>query len=152
LIPIKTGTAAIQNGTFKIIHVFDVEEYETAFNNLSNQVNEIGTNNPIYPFLTFELSKAESNLRRLRPFQRKTRSIEILGTAWKWLAGTPDHNDHEIITKKINEQLENNNKQIVINRELNDRLNQITQITNTIIKTEKDNPENKKSKNHHIKV
>lgn len=146
LIPIKTGIAAIQNGTFKIIHVFDVEEYETAFHNLSNQVNEIETTNILYPFLAFELSKAEANLRRLRPFQRKTRSIEILGTAWKWLAGTPDHNDHEIITNKINEQLENNNKQIVINRVLNDRLNQITQITNTIIKTGKDNPEFKNQK------
>jgi len=47
------------------------------------------------------------------------RAIEAIGTAWKWLAGLQDHHDYETLENKVNEQLENNNKQVVINRLIN---------------------------------
>lgn len=62
-----------------------------------------------------------------------------MGTAWKWLAGSPDHHDKEIIINKINEQLENNNKQLIINKVLNDRIKQLSLITNNIIKATSEN-------------
>jgi len=37
---------------------------------------------------------------------------------WKWLAGTPDHDDFIKIQNKINELIENNNKQFKINSKL----------------------------------
>jgi len=37
---------------------------------------------------------------------------------WKWLAGTPDHDDFIKIQNKINELIENNNKQFIINSKL----------------------------------
>lgn len=64
LIPIKTGTAVLQNGTFKMIHVFNIEEYESAFGDISNRLNEVNKTHPLYPFLKFELMKLESDLRK----------------------------------------------------------------------------------------
>lgn len=139
LIPIKTGTAVLQNGTFKIIHVFNIEEYESAFGDISNRLNEINKTHPLLPFLKFELMKSESDLRKLKPFKKQKRAIDALGTAWKWLAGSPDHHDKEIIINKINEQLENNNKQLIINKVLNDRIKQLSLITNNIIKATSEN-------------
>jgi len=37
---------------------------------------------------------------------------------WKWLAGTPDHDDFIKIRNKIDELIENNNKQFIINSKL----------------------------------
>jgi len=51
-------------------------------------------------------------LQRLKPSTKNKRAIEALGTAWKLLAGTPDPYDHEVIINKLNDQLENNNKQV----------------------------------------
>jgi len=42
---------------------------------------------------------------------RSKRGINGIGTVWKWFAGTPDHDDFIKIQNKINELLENNNKQ-----------------------------------------
>ena len=42
--------------------------------------------------------------------------MNFLGSAWKWLAGTPDHEDFRIIKAHTQKLLQNNEKQIFINR------------------------------------
>jgi len=42
----------------------------------------------------------------------------LQGTVWKWLAGTPDQIDFIKILNKIDELIENNNKQFIINYKL----------------------------------
>jgi len=37
---------------------------------------------------------------------------------WKWLAGTPDHDDFIKVHNQINDLIENNNKQFIINSKL----------------------------------
>ena len=64
---------------------------------------------------------------------RSIRSINSIGTACKWIAGTPDHDDMKIATDKRNKLLVNNNKQVVINRELGNKIQTITNITNELI-------------------
>jgi len=49
---------------------------------------------------------------------RSKRGINEIGTVWKWLAGTPDHDDFIKIQNKIDELIENNNKQFIINSKL----------------------------------
>ncbi|XP_059219944.1 uncharacterized protein LOC131995334 [Stomoxys calcitrans] len=50
--------------------------------------------------------------------RRIKRGINELGTAWKWITGTPDHDDFIFITNKINDLITNNNRQYVTNSEL----------------------------------
>jgi len=62
------------------------------------------------------------------------RAIEAIGTAWKWLAGLQDHHDYETLENKVNEQLENNKKQVVINRLINKKISQLpTQSSEEIV-------------------
>ncbi len=49
---------------------------------------------------------------------RPKRGINELGTVWKWLAGTPDHDDFIKVQNKMNDLIENNNKQFIINSKL----------------------------------
>lgn len=58
--------------------------------------------------------------------------MNFIGSAWKWIAGNPDHEDYEIITNKMNNVLKNNNQQVIINQLYNDKINNITKIVNDI--------------------
>ena len=64
---------------------------------------------------------------------KSKRSLDILGTAWKYLAGSPDHDDLNIINTNLDQLTANNNKQIFINNALNNRMNKLTKITNDIL-------------------
>ena len=57
-----------------------------------------------------------------------------MGILWKWVTGSPNYEDFEIVTDSINRLLKNNDKQIVINRRTDTRIREITNITNIIIK------------------
>lgn len=135
LISIDTGPAAKQDGTFKIIHLFNLTKYDDVYNSLGKSIESLPTSHPLYPYLLYELRQVKRDLQRLKPSKKTKRAINAIGSAWKWLAGTPDHHDHEVLQGKINEQLENNNKQVVINRLINEKINQIGNVTNTILKS-----------------
>ncbi len=64
---------------------------------------------------------------------RNKRSINEFGTAWKWLSGTPDHDDLIRIENKINELTENNNKQFTINSRIYQEVKLMTKILNSIV-------------------
>jgi len=47
-----------------------------------------------------------------------------IGTLWKWIAGTPNHDDSIKVQNKIDGLIQNNNNQFVINSKLrSDELN-----------------------------
>lgn len=108
--------------------------YEETFTTLEESFKSLTSSHPLQPYLSYELKQIKSDLRRLQTQKRPKRAIEAIGTAWKWLAGSPDHHDYEVVENKINEQLENNNRQVVINRLINEKINQLSNATNAIIK------------------
>ena len=129
------GKAKIQDGNFKLIHVVDLQNYQNLTNELSLVLdNEITKHHPFFLYLKHELDQVDNLLRNLKPHRAK-RSLNFIGTAWKWIAGNPDHEDFEIIKDKINNVLKNNNKQVIINQLHNDRINNLTDITNKILQT-----------------
>lgn len=71
-------------------------------------------------------------LRTLEIPKRHARSIDILGSALKFVAGTPDHDDYELLLTKQNFLIENNNRQTKINSVLQNRINEITDQINKI--------------------
>ena len=60
---------------------------------------------------------------------RYKRGINELGTLWKWIAKTPDHDGLVLINNKLNELIKNNNKQYTTNSEI---FKIISQLTKTI--------------------
>lgn len=83
------------------------------------------------PYLTHELTQIQILLDSIRVHKTK-RSLDFIGSAWKWIAGNPDHEDFEVIKDKINNVLKNNNRQAIINQLYNERINNITRLANDI--------------------
>lgn len=112
--------------------------------------NTIGIQKEIdvtFPHIRFLINKIENKILNLKNKKLKTkRSINWIGSAWKWIAGTPDHHDMEIIDHHINKILKNNNRQVIINSQFCDKINQLIKSFNQLLKNGKHNvvkiPEN----------
>lgn len=131
LISLKVGRAKIKNGNFKLIHDIDLSQYAESLLEIEDTIKtNINTNNSLLIYLQHEVSQTKDLLHNLRP--RTKRSIDILGTAWKWLAGTPDHDDFMTLHAKTNNVLKNNNQQVIINNVFQDKINNVTRIMNHI--------------------
>ncbi|KXJ71618.1 hypothetical protein RP20_CCG020168 [Aedes albopictus] len=63
---------------------------------------------------------------------RRHRRWDSLGTAWKWIAGSPDAQDLHIINSTMNELINQNNHQYKINDNINNRITQLTITVNQI--------------------
>lgn len=134
-----TGQAKIQNGNFKLIHEINLDRYETFINDVLPIINSQPTNRHIlFPLLQHELQQIQELLHNLKPRHTK-RSLNFLGSAWKWIAGNPDHDDFITIKEKVTDVLKNNNKQVIINDLYNERINNITRIQNEIQNLLKEN-------------
>lgn len=133
IVAIDVGFARIQSGTVRLIHVVDLGNYETLIDNIDSAVkSNVSTSHPIHPYLIHEIQQIRNHLEYLKP--RNKRSLNFIGSAWKWVAGNPDHDDFAIIEQKINNVLENNNRQVIINKMSLEKINEITSRTNEILK------------------
>lgn len=73
-------------------------------------------------------------LRTLEIPHRHARALDFLGSALKFVAGNPDHDDYKMLLTKQNYLIENNNKQTKINSVLQNRINEISDLINSIVK------------------
>lgn len=136
LISIHNGIARKQNGTFKVIHSIDLEQYENLTRETEHILDKfVNLDHPLRPFMKQQLIDINGLLDRLMPHREK-RSIDFIGSAWKWIAGSPDSHDFQILEQKIGNILENNNRQLIINQLISERITEITNKTNEIIKRE----------------
>ena len=67
--------------------------------------------NPLYSTMYHELIQTIDLLETIKIPVRQTRSINTLGKIWKFVAGSPDHDDAEFIYKTLDEMTDNNNRQ-----------------------------------------
>lgn len=143
VISISTGKAKIQDGNFKLIHIIELDKHQTFLDRMRAILDkELTNDHPLHPYLKHELDEIQTLMDSLKT-NRSKRSLNFIGSTWKWIAGNPDHDDFEVIKDKMNNVLENNNKQVIINQLYNERINNITrmanEITNTIHKENKMN-------------
>lgn len=135
VVAIDTGTAKLRTGAVKLIHVIDLDNYQNFIDSMKEALaTKIIKSHPLNPLLSLEISLLQDKLNQLKP--RSKRSLNFIGSAWKWIAGNPDHDDFEIIEKKINNVLKNNNKQVVINKLSSNRINELTSKINKIVQNE----------------
>lgn len=136
LVTIKQGYGRIIKGNYKIIHTIDLNEYDRVLNNLKPIVRyKVDKSGALGPQLEHQISKIENLLDQLRvrsPHKNK-RSINWIGSAWKWLAGNPDATDWDKILAKTNDLTGNNNKQYTINQYLIRTTNEILDGYNRVV-------------------
>lgn len=90
----------------------------------------IDTNHSTFIYLQHEVKQAKNLLYQLKP--KTKRSLDFIDSAWKWLAGSPDHDDVVTLREKTNNVLSNNNQQVVINNLFENKINNITRIINQV--------------------
>lgn len=115
--------------------MINLTEYSTIVEDLKTNFGEnIPSSHPLYPFIAEEINNAISTINNIIPTNKHKRSLDFIGSAWKWVAGNPDHDDLVAIDGKFAEVIENNNQQYVINQNILEKINNITQISNSIMK------------------
>lgn len=133
LIPIHDGYVKMQEGSLKFVHLIDIPQYAKFIFDIEELIDaRIPKSNSLYLVLKQEVTHTKDILEAIIPI-RKRRSINIIGKAWKYIAGNPDHDDLETINESLNNLVSNNNEQVVINRIFNDRLSNLTALANEFV-------------------
>jgi len=62
IISLEPGLAAKQDGTFKIIHIFNLLSYEEILANLEESFHSLTSSHPLHPYLSYELKQIHTDL------------------------------------------------------------------------------------------
>lgn len=139
---LKKSECRLQTGSIKIVHPINVTTLETNALLLCKIARQLDNKLPITQLVVEKSRILMNNLRQIKPINpRRHRRWDTLGTAWKWLAGTPDAEDLRLINTTTNKLIQQNNKQLQINKIINERIEDMTSAINNLI--EHQNLENK---------
>lgn len=130
---VKIGEARIIEGYQKFVHAINITDIEQSISQIESHISTVNISHPeLITLLKRKTDDLRNNIKQLKP-RRKQKRWDALGRAWKWMSGSPDADDLRIITKGINEMVDNSNKQIKINDQVFDSLGNLTEITNKLI-------------------
>lgn len=133
IVSIKEGKGWIIDGHFKLVHVINLEQFEHLLQTLNKAANE-GVKEPEGKnIIEFHVRQIKDRIGLLQGRARQARSIDWIGSAWKWIAGNPDAADWNTILQSEQQIVENNNHQYKINDKLFGIIQDITKKTNWII-------------------
>ncbi|XP_058832229.1 uncharacterized protein LOC131690236 isoform X5 [Topomyia yanbarensis] len=131
---IKQNECRIQTGTTKIIHPIDLAAIGETADTLTNTFyNKLATTNLLGEIIKFKIKKLYASLYDLKPLNHhRQKRWDTIGTACKWVAGSPDADDLRITNITMNDLIDQNNEQFKINKNINQRIQELTTSINLI--------------------
>nr|XP_019561998.2 uncharacterized protein LOC109430388 [Aedes albopictus] len=139
---LKLNDCKLQTGVIKIVHPINLTNLENNVYLFTKLARQIDRDIPISSLILQKSRELVNNLHQLKPTKpRRTKRWDQLGTAWKWMAGSPDAEDLRIINSTMDELISQNNQQIKINNFINNRIDGIMATVNKLI--EQQSTENK---------
>lgn len=91
----------------------------------------------------YKIDTITNNLEQLTPVKHKrSKRWDALGSAWKWVAGSPDAEDLRAIESSINDLTDNNNQQITTNLQLQYATNNLSKLIEQKMSIDAENIEN----------
>ena len=99
----------------------------------THKLTELFPISHVKKLITSDIKHIDTLLKTLEIHHRNARSINILGTALKVIAGTPDFDDFENLKNNQIRLIDSNNRQIKINTKLQIQIAELTNSINTII-------------------
>lgn len=134
LLKLRKGTTFVQKGSYKIVHVIDLHNFQLTLDQIDNVAKSLDKNEFQNVFQN-KVFKLKNSFRKILPNKRVKRSWEGLGSAIKWVAGNADADDLRDINKKFEKVTElenalakNSNQQIEINEIFQDRINELSNL------------------------
>ncbi|XP_062534146.1 uncharacterized protein LOC134203290 [Armigeres subalbatus] len=141
LLMLQNGNSLIKTGHHKVYHEIDLDKYAPLLDKIHNIINGL----KIFPnfkdmtdLLQDRYLTVVNQFHNLYPKKREKRGLlNFIGTGIKLITGNLDENDLIQINKDINELrrshnkiIRENNVQVEINRQLQDRINKIITVVN----------------------
>uniref|UniRef100_A0A1W7R678 Retrovirus-related env polyprotein from transposon gypsy n=1 Tax=Aedes albopictus TaxID=7160 RepID=A0A1W7R678_AEDAL len=137
----QLGPCKIQIGNIRIIHPINLTDLELTINQLTNLVyNRNNNNNVLTEISKHKIRELYTNLLQIKPrthYRRKR--WDVIGTTWKWIAGSPDAQDLRIINGTLNELINENNNQYKVNEQISQRIGELTKVINQIVERTQSN-------------
>lgn len=134
VVTIKERNAWITRGVFKLVHVIDLKKYDILVQETEQLTFKHLEDEEMRPILNYHITQIKERIDELRDSKmRKVRSVNWIGTAWKWIGGSPDATDWDALLKEQTYITENNNQQYIINRKLLDKTQEVTDKINKLI-------------------
>ena len=127
---IPFGNARIQTGYIRIINPIDLSEIENTIKNIQNVAVKQEIFIPLQKLIEAKKQRLDSSFLKLKPVKFRPKRLDMIDTVWKHIGGSPDAEDLRIIERSLNQLTTENNKQILINNAIEQRLNNITEIIN----------------------
>jgi Gypsy protein len=128
---IETKSCKIKIGVTKILHPINLTRIESTIDELLNTIDKkLNNNSALIRLLNHEAMKLENNLSQLKP--KRNKRWDSIGKIWKILAGSPDADDLKVINLTMNNLIDENNKQVKINKKIESEIDQILKITKRI--------------------
>ncbi|EDW89899.2 uncharacterized protein Dyak_GE12971 [Drosophila yakuba] len=138
LVPLQKGTVWRVNGHFKLAHVIDLGRLEPLIQEAQREAVQL-TDPRIAVLVAHYLEESQEGLSRLMGTQRGRRSLDWIGSASKWIAGSPDASDWDAILQAQESVVKSADQQLRINAGLFDasheslrQLNEVTARVNAI--------------------
>jgi len=135
-IPIEDGDVTIWDKFGYIGHSTNISSYET-YAREARKILDLFTMDHMTKVLRTDFGRIDTLKDTLRVHHRQTRSLNLLGTALKVVAGTPDFDDWEHIKFKQEQLIEAENRQVEINAKIQEQINTVTRTLNSIHKSDK---------------
>lgn len=135
VIPLQHGEVWRTNGVFKIAHLVDLAKMNRLAEEIARETAALADRRA-EALVDYHLNTAIEGINRLSGRAgRKSRSLDWLGSAWKWIAGSPDAADWNAVLAAQGMASKNNDQQLRINARLFDATHEsIEQLNNVIAK------------------
>lgn len=132
---VPLGSARISHKHIRILHKIDLLKIEETLHNLRVEAEQkIINDHTLSPLIQVKIAKLYETFWKIKPqATNRVKRWESIGKAWKYISGSPDADDLRIINFTTNSLIDQNDKQIQINRDFEDRINKITKSINSIM-------------------
>lgn len=138
ILTLRIKSCKIQTGNVYIIHPINTTNLELTINSLTNLAYK-KINNHLSEIVKLKIKLLYSNFIQIQPRKRLARSLNLIGTTWKWISGSPDAEDLHIINTTLNNLIESNNQQYKVNEQIGKRLESLTRAVNKVIESKHEN-------------
>lgn len=133
-ISLRKGDVGLYEDYIYLIHNINLTEFESIIGDISDlrKMFSISEQKESLDADANEMSRLLSSLKLGE--RRHRRSIDFLGSAIKFIAGTPDHDDFVLLGERQSRLVGAQNQQVEVNSELTEKINELTERINLIKK------------------
>lgn len=133
-VSMSNGQAATYENYTLMIHRTNLTDYECIIKENNNLVQQF-TDHRVTEIIRDQNKQIHRLLQTLRVNRRHAPSLDFIGSALKFIAGTPDHADFDLLLTKEDMLVQNSNRQTNINSALQDKINELTERINELQRT-----------------